>query len=228
MRPDVVLAAHGSRDSRAAVTIRGIARRVGAACAFLDFEAPSLGDELRASTGPRLVVPLLLTPAYHARVDIPAVVDHARSEGADVEIATPLGSADAVPLLAAALDRRLPPARYDALVVAAAGSRDLAALEIVDDVAAELSDRRGVPVASGFASGAGRSVYDAVLTQCRNGARNVGLALYFLAPGVLPDRAVEQAMQAGAQGAAEPLGDVPEVVELINRRIAAPVFARAR
>ena len=207
------------------MVVRAIARGAQATCTFLDFEAPSLGDALRRGDWPKIVVPLLLTSAYHARVDIPAVVDHARAQGAHIETREPLGCRDAVPLLAAALDRRLGTAGFDAIVVAAAGSRDLAALAIVDEVAAELSERRGVPTGVGYASGAGRSVYDAVSSRCRDGARNVGLALYFLAPGILPDRAIEQAIQAGASHVAEPLGDAPEVSELIKRRIGSSMVA---
>ncbi len=227
MPPEVVLAAHGSRDPRAAVTIRQIAGAVGGTAAFLDFETPSLGTALRSASR-SIVVPLLLTPAYHARIDIPAVVDHARAEGADVQVRTPLGTRDAVPALARALDRRLPRVPLDAIVVAAAGSRDLAALEIVTDVAAALSRRRGLPASAGFASGAGQSVFEAVSMYRQAGAAAVGLAMYFLAPGVLPDRAVEQARTAGANVVAEPLGATPEVAELIIERIAAPALVASQ
>ncbi len=232
---NVILAAHGSRDPRSARTIAAITRACAVmapettvTCAFLDFDRPSLGSALRAAPGPSLIVPLLLTPAYHARIDIPAVVEHARSDGADVMIAEPLGRPDAVCGLAAALDRRLGRARYDAVVVAGAGSRDRSALGIVSAVAGELSRRRGVPVGTGFASGTGPPVADAVTAQLRAGAANVGLALYFLAPGTLPDRAVEQAVNAGAGGVAEPLGDAPEVAQLISWRIDAAVLVGSR
>jgi sirohydrochlorin ferrochelatase len=55
------------------------------------------------------------------------------------------------------------------------------------------------------------------------GARRVAVASYFLAPGHLYDRALEQARVAGATTAAAPLGDAPQIVDLILGRADAAV-----
>lgn len=237
-RRTLVLAAHGSRDSRAAATVRDIARAVAAArpdegvrCAFLDFESPGLGEvlaEAAAADRPCLVIPLLLTPAYHARIDIPAIVDVARSRGADVEIAPSLGSPGGRDRLAEALADRLPRHPVDGVVVAAAGSRDERALAIVDDVAAALQSRLGVPCRAGYASGAGASVAEAVSALVASGARNVGVAMYFVAPGVLPERAITQARDLGVSAIAPPIGSAPALVELMLERVDAFALAASR
>lgn len=231
----IALTAHGSRDPRAAATIRAMTRAVAAAmpeddvvCAFLDFESPRLGEVLAKAADRSVVVPLLLTPAYHARVDIPAIVDAARSRGAGVEITPSLGQIDAVPTLAAALQRRLPPAPFDAVVVAAAGSRDESALVVVDEVASELSDRLGVPCRAGYASGVGESVRDAVFALRRDGARSVGLSMYFIATGVLSERAAAQAADMGVIAVSEAFGAASEIVALIVERVNALALVASR
>jgi sirohydrochlorin ferrochelatase len=51
------------------------------------------------------------------------------------------------------------------------------------------------------------------------GAARVGVASYFLAPGLLYDKAVESALTAGAVAVAPPLGDAPEMLALIAQRV---------
>jgi sirohydrochlorin ferrochelatase len=74
----LVVVAHGSRDSRSAATIRALVRDIDAHVSFLDLSRPLLTDVLRPlyAEGHRdaVVVPLLLGKAYHARVDLPALV----------------------------------------------------------------------------------------------------------------------------------------------------------
>ncbi|GIG60804.1 hypothetical protein Lfu02_51760 [Longispora fulva] len=84
-RPALVLLAHGSRDPRAAMTTEDLALAVSAArpgldvrVAYLDHAWPRPGEvlaDLAASGTPSaVVVPLLLTSAYHGTVDVPAVL----------------------------------------------------------------------------------------------------------------------------------------------------------
>jgi sirohydrochlorin ferrochelatase len=237
----LVLVAHGSRDPRAARSTRALARAVGAACpdarvetAFLDFEAPGLVAALtrEADRGQRAatVVPLLLTAAYHGRVDVPTEIGKAAGRGLSIGLAPVLGPvagarADAVALdlLVRALRRRLDEVLttpVDALVLAAAGTRDLPALGTVDLVAGALGTAVGLPCLPGYASGAGRSTGAATRALRDAGAERVAVASYFLAPGRLYDRAVQDAEAAGALVAAAPLGDAPEIAELVLQRAA--------
>jgi sirohydrochlorin ferrochelatase len=184
-------------------------------------------------------VPLLLTNAYHGRVDIPAVVAQADDLPIEVvladvlgparprtEILAPAGAAasarptGAVPqLLIDALVRRLPPARLDAIVLAAAGTRDPAARTTVEWAAEALSARLSLPCAVAYASAAPPAAGAAVDLLRTSGARRVGVAAYFLAPGHLYDRAAREARDAGATAVADPLTDAPELADLVTVRV---------
>jgi sirohydrochlorin ferrochelatase len=226
----VVLTAHGSRDPRAATTVRAITRAVAAARpdvtvhdAYLDFDAPHLGTVLAATLGaPTIVVPLLLSAAYHAGTDIPAIVDAARDRGGRVEVADVLPDVrdGGLDLTVAALRRRLREARtgasVDALVLAAAGTRNPTALAGIEDVADAVAGAEGLRCITGYASGAGRPMHDAMDRLRAGGARSIGVVSYFLAPGRLFDRITRV---AGGAIVAQPLGDAEEIVAIATRRI---------
>ncbi len=233
----LVLVAHGSRDARAARSTHALARAVGAArpdarvaTAFLDFEAPGLAAALRqeASNGHHTatVVPLLLTAAYHGRVDVPGVLRTVSELRVGLApVLGPVGGRQAdevaLSLLVRALGRRLAEASADPLdgvVLAAAGTSHVDALTSVDLVADALGATLGVPCVAGYASGAGRSTAQAVAVLRARGAERIAVAAYFLAPGLLYDRATASALTAGAHVVAAPLGDAPEVAELVLRR----------
>jgi sirohydrochlorin ferrochelatase len=225
-RLTVVLVAHGSRDPRAAASTSSLARAVARArpewrvrASYLDHAGPRPLDVLAALPGGSraVLVPLLLTAAYHGRVDLPAVIRDASSLPVRVTATDVLGPAS--PLLLAAVTRRLPPDGLDAVVLAAAGTRDDAARQTVVDAAAALGRRLGLPAAASCASGPGERADEAVRRLREAGARRVGMAAYFLAPGLLYDASVRAAREAGAVAVAEPLGDVPELVRLVGSRV---------
>lgn len=226
-RRPVVLVAHGSADPRAALATRALARAVGAVPSYLDHAGPRPGAVLfdLERTGHReaVLVPLLLTAAYHGRVDIPAVVSSARERGLrlDVTVAGVLGPVGgAVPGELLAGLRRALPGRFDALVLGAAGTRDAAARETVDAVADRLGASYRVPCVAAYASAVGPTPGEAVATLRAAGARRVAMAAYFLAPGRLYDAAADSARAAGAVGVARPLGASRDLVRLVRRRIA--------
>jgi sirohydrochlorin ferrochelatase len=218
-RRPLVLVAHGSRDARVET-------------AFLDFEGPGLAAALtrEAARGQRAatVVPLLLTSAYHGRVDVPGEISKVDGLGLAIGLAPVLGPvagrhADAVALrlLVGALRRRLDEVvsgPVDAVVLAAAGTTQVPALATVDLVADALGADLGVPCLAGYASGAGRRTGAAVAALRAGGARRVALSAYFLSPGLLYDRVVAEARAVGVTLAAAPMGDAPEVAELVLRR----------
>jgi sirohydrochlorin ferrochelatase len=230
----VVLVAHGSRDPRAAEATEALASAVAAAhpewdvhASYLDHAGPRPLDVLRrlSTAGHRraVVVPLLLTSAYHGKVDVPAAVRSAREElGIEVLLADVLGPV--CDLLVAGLVRRLPPAHFDAAVLIAAGTRDATARGAVADAAATLGARLGVPCTVAYASAAPPRAADAVASF--GPAARVAVASYFLAPGLLHDNAVASALSAGAVAVAPPLTDAPELVALVARRVRSVVPRR--
>jgi len=249
----LVLVAHGSRDPRAERSTLALAqavrRRAGAPveATFLDFSTPRLVDSLAGSAVPAVVVPLLLTKAYHGRIDVPAEVERARvaAPGVELRLAEVLGPVagrvpdrTALDAIVAGLVRRLGEAgalagerwraaapqaspAVDGIVLAAAGSRDASTLDSVGWVAEALGAALCVPCRAGYASGTGPGTGAAVAALAGRGARRIAVAGYFLAPGLLFDRAVNQALAAGAACAAAPLGDAPELVDLVLARAAA-------
>ncbi|MFG1653928.1 sirohydrochlorin chelatase [Micromonospora sp. NPDC049275] len=233
----VVLVAHGSRDPRAAEATRALARAVSAVrpglsvwASWLDHTEPGPTDVLRmlaeAGHARAVVVPLLLTAAYHHRVDIPAAVAAATEAGPPlaVRVTDVLGPADGTvaPALLAGLRRRLgevDPGRFDALVLAAAGTRDARARGSVGRVADALGVEFGVPCRVSYASAAPPTTGVAVTRLRAAGARRVAVSAYFLAPGLFHDAVADSARAAGAVAVAAPLTDAPELAELVLRRV---------
>ena len=80
----LVLRAHGSADPRAAAVTHAVAGRIrrlrpglDVRAAFSSEPAPNLRDVLTDLDGDAVVVPILLADAYHARVDIPSMIEDA-------------------------------------------------------------------------------------------------------------------------------------------------------
>jgi sirohydrochlorin ferrochelatase len=232
----VVLVAHGSRDPRAAGCTRALVRAVAAArpgldvrAAYLDHTLPKppqvLGALQDAGHAAATVVPLLLTAAYHGRVDIPAVLDRARADGlrAQVRVTDVLGPVDGQvhPALLAGLRRRLTElgVAYDAVVLGAAGTRDAAARDTVGQAAEALGAELGMACAPAYASGSGPTGAETVRRLCAGGARRVVMAAYFLAPGRLYETVAASARAAGAVAVAAPLGNAPEIAQLVLDRV---------
>ncbi|KOT96128.1 sirohydrochlorin chelatase [Streptomyces ardesiacus] len=230
VRPVLLVVAHGSRDPRHAATVHALVRRVGALrpevrveTGFLDFNAPSVQGVLESldAEGVRDVValPLLLTRAFHAKADIPAVLAAAPPR-LRVRQAEVLGPS---PLLLTALERRL----YEAgltpadksstgVVLASAGSSDPEAIAVIADIAREWRHTGWCAVRPAFASASLPRTEDAVRRLRERGCARVAVAPYVLAPGFLPDRIARGA--AGADVLADVLGPAPEVARVLLER----------
>jgi len=228
--PPIVLAAHGSRDPASSATMRALAARVGqrwpapVVAAFLDFDEPSIPDALAGfPDGPApVVVPALLTNAYHGRVDLPGVL---------AQVARPTVLADVLgpdPLLVTGMRRRLSELDedFDALVLVAAGTSDAAARSTVDEMASELGRQLDVPCVASYASACAPTPGEAVVALRAAGARRILGAAYFLATGRLYEAAVRSAIDAGAVDVAAPLGSVDELVHLVVARATAAIDGR--
>jgi sirohydrochlorin ferrochelatase len=234
----ILLVAHGSKDPGAAATTRALARAVAAErpgstvrAAFLDHAGPRPDEELARLQADGhhevTVVPLLLTAAYHRKVDVPAVVAKAHADGVRIPVTVtdiPGPVAGRVPAaLLDGLHRRLAETGtpFDAVVLAAAGTRDRAARATVELSARALGHRLRVPCLAAYASASAPTPGEAVAALQRRGARRVAMGTYFLAPGRLYDAAIESARDAGAVAAARPLGAASELVRLVLARVGA-------
>jgi sirohydrochlorin ferrochelatase len=235
--PALVALAHGSRDPRSAQTIKALVDEVRRMRpdlriepAFLELSKPSFPtvvDRLvKAGYDEIVVVPLLLTEAYHAKVDVPRAVEDAtvRHEGLRIRATNVLGL-EAVFL--EVLDRRLRAAlraarvrELDALVLAAAGSSDQLANQAVTRLARLWGSTHRLPTVAAYASAAPPATGEAVRQFRAEGRRHIAVGSLFLAPGTLPDRAAELALEAGAVAVSAPLGADPEVARTILARYA--------
>jgi len=235
--PALVALAHGSRDPRSAATIKSLVDEVKAMrpdlrieTAFLDLAKPSFQtvvDRLvKAGFDEIVVVPLLLTEAYHATVDVPEAIAEAtqRHPGLQVRATQILGlETRFLEVLDVRMREALKASRVrelDALVLAAAGSSDPLANQAVARLARVWGSRHKLPVVAAFASTAPPAAGEAVRQFRAEGRRHIAVASLFLAPGFLPDRAAELAMEAGAIAVSEPLGAHPELARTILARYA--------
>ena len=187
-----VLLAHGSPDPRAQAAVRvaaaQLAVRVGhvVTAAFLDHDERDLA---RAVTGidadadDLVVLPLLLSTAYHARVDVPAAVAALDRE---VTLLDPVGHPALV------LDGLLGRCERPAVVVAAGTRVDDERRAFAAAVAAAAARTR-VPAVAAFATGPGRRVPDAA----RPGSADV--VPWLLSPGRLLDSVERAAREHGCR-----------------------------
>jgi sirohydrochlorin ferrochelatase len=242
--PALVAVAHGSRDPRSAATVATLVAEVrrqrpdlDVRVSFLDLSAPRLPDVLDAvaADGHRraVVVPLLLGHAFHARVDVPGAVSAAaaRLPGLDIATAPVLGghpglSAGALRRLAAVAGPLADPGL--GVVLAAIGSSHAPANAAVGEVVGGWARRFGWHGGiAAFATTTSPTITEAVDALRADGARRVAVAQWILAPGLLPDRIVRDAVAADAPVAA-PLGADPDVARAVLDRYATTAAGSAR
>ncbi|MET8424899.1 CbiX/SirB N-terminal domain-containing protein [Nocardia sp. NPDC004860] len=217
--PALIAVAHGSRDPRSAATMRAVVARIAAQrpdldvrLAFLDLSTPSVDqvvDEVAADRHSHaIVVPLLLGSAFHARVDLPGMLEAARARhprlrltqaevlGPDPHLIIALRdrivaamTADAPPatLTDVAHDASRPAGPRWGIAVAAVGSSSAAANTRTGDVARLLTAMTGWDTEICFAT-TEPTVQRAFARLRARGADRVLVAPWFLAPGLLTDR----------------------------------------
>jgi sirohydrochlorin ferrochelatase len=217
----LIAVAHGSRDPAAATTTDAIVAEVRrqrpgltVTSCFLEHAEPGLPAAITAVGPGAVVVPLLLTAAFHSGTDLPAQLAAADPAAVQAQVLGP------DPLLLTALERRLAEVGVTAghsgtaVVLAAAGSADPGAQQTVRELAAAWQARGWWAVEAAFASAAEPTVEAAVGALRSRGAPRVAVAPYLLAPGLFADRIGA----AGGDVTSEPLGDAPEVAELVLAR----------
>jgi sirohydrochlorin ferrochelatase len=230
----LVLAAHGSADPRSAAVTHAVAGRIrrlrpwlDVRPAFLEQTDPSLRAVLAGIPGHGVVVPFLLADAYHARTDIPAIID---DSAAVVEQADVLGED---PALLSVSRQRLseigvsPDDTGLGVIVVAVGSSNKAANTRTSTVAHALSaGTRWVGAEVAFATGPHPGIADAAAHLSAKGADRLVIAPWFLAHGRITDRVADYAAAHGIL-MAEPLGSHNLVAATVLDRFDAKAAVRA-
>jgi len=227
--PALVAASHGtsSPEGRTAVaalvdTVRRSAPGLLVEDAFVDVQAPDVASVLDAlGTGHEsVVVPLLLSAGYHVHVDLALAV---RGRTGEPRLAAALGPDER---LVDVLLTRLSEAGLrgdDRVVLGAAGSSDVRAVEDCRVIARRLAARLGRPVSIGFLSAARPGLGEAVArTRATHPVSRVVVSSYLLAPGYFHDLAT--AARATVTTAPILRADAPppaSLVELVLDRYAA-------
>jgi sirohydrochlorin ferrochelatase len=182
----VVLLGHGSPDPRSATAVRAVAdllsrrRAAPVVAAFLDHDEPRLPDvDLDDGSA---VLPLLLSSAYHARIDVPAAVAALATR---VELLSPLGHPPGV------LDAVVRDAGASAVVVVAAGTSDENEREVFASAVHDAGRRTGISTRWAFATGSGPRLADVA-------ASSATVVPWLLAPGRLLDAVRAQASANGS------------------------------
>jgi sirohydrochlorin ferrochelatase len=223
---DIVLLAHGSPDPRHARGVAALADRVKLLVptrpvhtAYLDHHSPSPGEAAEHLGAHAVVVPVLLTPAFHAKVDVPeAVRQLAALSGSDVALADPLGPHQ---LLLDAAEELLAgagvlPDAQTAVVLYAAGSSDT---EAVATVARTLADhpRQGWG-AWAVAALDGGATLEQVLRSLPDEVERTVAVSFMVAEGVLRDRMAQQCGRAGVTMVPGALAHTAAMARLVLRR----------
>jgi sirohydrochlorin ferrochelatase len=204
--PDIVLLAHGSPDPRhrqgveqLASGVRRLAPHRGVHPAYLDHHPPTPAEAAHDAGHPLVVVPVLLTPAYHARVDVPLAVANMSGVTPQPVQATPaLGPHlllldAAVELLAAG---GVSPGSDTGVVLFAAGSSDSAAVASIGETLRAHPQEPPWGPWRVAALGGGLALTD-VVDRLRPQVERVVCVAFMVAEGVLRDR---QAAQCAAVG----------------------------
>ena len=220
---DVVLLAHGSPDPRHARDVAALRGRVAAAAphlrvraAYLDHHGPSVGEtarDLAGHDGEITLVPVLLTRAFHARVDIPAAATElSEGSGRCVRITDALGPD---PLLAPALEELLAQRSECQVVVFLAGS---SRHDAVDDLIRSLTMSLTPERAYAFATLDDYLPLPAALKGLGRAADTIAVSA-MIADGVLRDRMVRRSAEHGIPFADGVLAQTDALTELVLRRI---------
>lgn len=190
----VILLGHGSRDPRASDAVRGLADAMPehgvhftTHAAFLDHNRPTLQEVvngLPAIETDVIVVPMLLSQAFHAKSDVPQAIQQLQTKR-KVRTTQPIGAVRALATSAAAT-------LQGPMVLAFSGTSDPLAQQDLNALAADLAAERGAPVAVGHVTQAQPDVTTAIASVAAQ-----GVLCYTLWPGMFTDRITAAATAAG-------------------------------
>ncbi len=214
--------AHGSPDPRHARDIDHLVCRVAALAphlrprvASLDHHRPTIGDAaaaLKGGAGPIVVVPALVTRAYHARVDVPtAAGELATRSGRRVITTDSLGPH---PLLAVGVGELVAGHAGDVIIFLGGSTQPGAIEEVVDVLSAYLPAIRRYA----FATLDGRLPLQEAIDDLA-GPADVTAVGAVLADGVLRDRMARQCAAYGIELVPGVLARTEAIARLVLARV---------
>ena len=222
----LVACAHGTRSAEGRAAVASLVSAVRAASvvpvldAFVDVHGPFVDEVVASVSGDAVVVPLLLAPGYHVRVDIARAV-----APWSAAVAPALGPS---PLLTSLLMDRLRAAGAqpgDAVVLGAAGSSDDASDVSVRAAARSLSVAWGAPVTVAYGASRTPLLADEVARLRSHTSGRVVVASYLLATGHF----LRRILASGADLVTAPLLDGGEpdsrLVKLVRERFLDGILA---
>jgi sirohydrochlorin ferrochelatase len=241
----LTLLAHGSPDPRHARDVAALSGRLQVAglrsrAAYLDHDDPSPSAAARrlveAGATSTTVVPLLLAPAYHARVDVPAAVAAMRASAPRLAVAqaAPVGLHPLVLDAAVELvvDSGLPVGPRTGVILAGTGSRDVRAVAAVEALVAEHGPRvtealgaravRAAHLDGGRPMGRIRT-----LMRCVDGCTSFVVVTLVIADGILRDRIVASAARMDLPVAPGTLAGTNALADLVVLRAGSAEAPRA-
>jgi sirohydrochlorin ferrochelatase len=207
----LTLLAHGSPDPRHARDVASLSGRLTVAgmrsrAAYLDHDRPSPAAVARGLAGEgataTTVVPLLLAPAHHVRMGVPAAVSAMRSAAPTLAVAAaaPVGLHPLVLDAAVELvrDSDLTMGPRTGIILAGTGSRDaraVAAVEaLVDEHGRRMVEALGVRAVRAAHLDGGRPIGRIrTLMRCIDGCTSFLVVTLVVADGILRDRIVAAA-----------------------------------
>lgn len=232
----LTLLSHGSPDPRHSRDVGSLVGRltvagIRARATYLDHDRATPEQAARALTeageASTTVVPLLVTPAYHARVDVPAAVRamRAAAPGLAVAAAEPVGLHPLLLAAAGELARAsgVPIGPTTGVILAAAGSRDVRATAAID----ALVRTHGQDLARSLGARAVRAAYldggppmgrIRTLMRCVDGCTSFLVVTLVMADGVLRDRIVATARRHEMTVAPGSLAGTNAMVDLVVLR----------
>lgn len=238
--PSVILLGYGSPDPRVSeVThqvragLQELRPNLDVHVACLNHSRPTVttvvGKLARKKVQEAVLVPLLLSDAFKARVEVPAAVAQAQAAHPSVRLGAsrPIGPEAA---LLNIVDRRLRDAlrarhvtELDGLVLSAAGSSDVRSNALIARRARQWGSHHRLPCLTAFTSH-GISTGEAVASLRAQGRRHIAVGSWFLTPGQLFARQAEEAYAAGAVAVADPLGAEAPIARLaLDRYLVAAI-----
>ena len=204
-----------SAIGRLVAAVREAAPHLDVRSAFVDVQPPRVDAVLDDVDGLAVVVPLLLAPGFHVRVDIAGAARRPWVVASDT-----LGTDDRLTTVMLRRLRQVGATPDDVVVLGSAGSTDPAALASIDRAGELLSVAWGAPIAVGHVGGSGRPMAEVVAEVAQPDRRTVAVS-YLMAPGFFHTRL----QRCGADLVTAPVLDGravdDELVSLVLDRFAA-------